>query len=320
MSAPPDKRTLALLGGPDSGKTTYLGAMVLGLQRADDAASLAIQDLGLDARGLRRLAQPLRDGKYPQRTKEERHTLNVELMTQAARLPPTAFTLNIADYDGEEIERLFDHRVVPTMNEWQVRAEASGLLLFVRPAALTPLRTLTKRPTAVPAAAPTPAPLVTMDPLVVAEVPPPRPRAPDEPVRVPTVLGIIEVLQYLRALRGLVPGERPPLGDLRIGILLSSWDAVEPTWQQRRPIDYLNEHTPLLMDFLWSNFAEEDIFYFGLSATGGDLAKPDHRERYRADPRGQVYFARTGGQVESTEDLALPILWALYGDRALDLA
>lgn len=317
-------KSVALLGGPESGKTTYLGALTLGLESAKEQAQVRIADIGDDARGLRRLAEPLRRGAYPQRTKAERHTLDVALRTLGGRLPALDFMLRIADYDGEEIERLFDQRSVANMTEWQARAQADGLLLFVRPSAIKPLPTLHKPGTTISRADVSPsAPLFSpshfSDGIAAEEVPPPRQRKAHEPVNVPTVLGLIELLQYLRELRGLSPGERPPVGDYRIGILLPSWDELAPEWQQKRPQDYLVEHAPVLLDYLWSNHHLDDVFYFGLSATGGDLNQPEHKQPYIRDPQGYVRFAKTNGGLAEADDLSLPILWALFGDRALPI-
>jgi DNA replication protein DnaC len=61
------QRSVCILGGPSSGKSTYLGAMASAVR--DGATSLfRMGTLPEDIRALARLEEPLLDGRYPQRT------------------------------------------------------------------------------------------------------------------------------------------------------------------------------------------------------------------------------------------------------------
>lgn len=328
---------LALLGGPESGKTTYLAALVDALEAAS-SPGLKLRRRPKDARAYTLLPEPLRNGEYPQRTKAERHVLNLPLRSQVGDSPED-LTLIAGDYDGEEIERLFKNRTSGFSDEWRARAHARGLLLFLRRDALMPLPSLRRPPPtdserfaalhgAVPAGdalmheaperlPPSPERVfhrgLEDDPAV------PPPAAPDEPVRIPTALAVIELLQFLRHVRGLAPAERPPEGQFRVAILLSAWDAVDQSWCARGPSDFLRKQEPLLYDFLWSNFRDDDVFCFGLSSTSGNLRDPAHRERYLDDMHGFVQWTDVTGCVRETRNLALPISWVIAGDRAFAL-
>lgn len=316
-------RTIALLGGPDSGKTTYLGAFVDAL----DARTLAGIEKARepdDARPLARLIEPLLDGHYPPRTaKGERVSLTLPLRYLDPDGPPVEFTLSVGDYAGEEVERLFRDRLDGWSDEWRARAGASALLLILRPDAIAPLPLLRRRTAAEPPSRPAPArfgsdPATVFGPgLASAEVPPRRPAPTEEPLRIPTMFAVIELLQFIRHARGLSPGERPPPGTLRVAVLLGAWDAADAGWRAGGPANYLSQHMPLLVDFLYSNFGPADVFHFGLSTTGGDLHSEHHRRRYLADPGGFVEYADATGQVRRSRDLALPIRWALFGDAAM---
>jgi hypothetical protein len=318
-------RMLALLGGPESGKTTYLGALVDALETGSLRGLERIQ-LPHDTRPLERLTEPLLDGRYPQRTtKGERFSLDLALRYRRRDESPFDFSLNVGDYDGEQVERLFKDRIDGWSAEWRTRSEASALLLMLRPDAIVPLPLLQRRPQPDRPQKERRAPFGS-DPttvfgpgLAAEEVPKRRSAAPDEPIRIPipTVLALIEMLQFIRHARGLALGERPPTGGLRVAVLFSAWDAIDKSWRTRSPADYLSQHMPLLVDFLWSNFHASDVMHFGLSTTGGDLHDSRHRKRYLKNPGGFIVWSDATGQLQQSPDLALPIRWALFGDAAM---
>jgi len=336
-----DARSLAILGGPSTGKTTYLGVLADGLQRKA-LQHLRLDGLAADSRGFLNLASSLHQGEYPQRTKAvERHELVANLRTEGAILEAARFTLRAGDYDGEEVERVFKDRINGWSEEWQRRASSQGILLLVRgdPAAPAPIqdaaavdegaqwRHLRERSgTAAPGTA-----LATSPDLVpsradlyhgsvsVEEVPPPPRLSPRAPVALPSALELIELLQFIRHIRGLSPGERPTGKErVRIGLLVSAWDAVSESWRKEGPARYFTQRFPLLVDFLWSNFPAEDIFHFGLSATGGDLREKQYSAQYEEEPRGFVEWRDSVQGVRRTEDVGLPLYWVLFGDTAFN--
>ncbi len=240
--------TIALLGGPASGKTTYLGALADALS-ANVSTSLRIARAAADARGFLRLMEPLQQGEYPRRTNEERHRFHAELDAISPDGAATRLTLEAGDYDGEEVERLF-RRERPLTDEWRARADARGVLLFVRHDATTPLPKDARPPPTdaerwkavqgAPAESNMPRSTTPDDPMarlgyglttIDLAAPPARPH---DRVKVPTTLALIEVLQFLRHLRGLDPGERPRRGSQRVAILLAAWDAVAENKESSR--------------------------------------------------------------------------------------
>lgn len=316
--------SLALLGGPESGKTTYLGTLVDALE-SDRLPNITMSGAARDTRPQQLLVDPLLEGRYPQRTKGERLSLELPLRYALPDGDPLDFVLAVGDYDGEELERLFNNRIEGWSAEWRARAEASALLLVLRPGVIEPLPLLGRAPRSEPPPARErerfgSSPRSVFGPgLADAEIPQRREIRPEESIRIPipTVVGLIELLQFVRHARKLAPGERPPLGELRVAVVLSAWDALDDGWKRRPPAEYARAHASLLADFLMSNFRSDDVMLFGLSATGGDLNDAAHRERYRDNPGGIVTWADATGQVQTTSDIALPIRWALFGDAAM---
>lgn len=351
MSGLSVEKRLTLLGGPSSGKSTYLGALIDALE--DDALSnLALSiDVPVDSRAWEHLTEPILEGQYPQRTQAGRRLdIDVPLQLSPRRpvdAPPVAFSLRVSDYDGEDVERLFRDRTRGWTDEWRARAHADGVLLFLRPPAirqlprplasdiemteaerwrhLAGLSSSSSLPSSPPSGHNTrTGPETFFKPgLVADEIPAPPPARPDDPVRIPTVLALIELLQFIRHVRELAPGERSPRGRLRIAILLAAWDAADAGWQQRGAAAYIGESLPLLADFLWSNFHDADVYCFGVSATGGDLHDEHYRARFqeRAEgATGYVTWTDSVGAIHTQRDLSIPLRWALFGDTALAAA
>ncbi|HFE44002.1 MAG TPA: hypothetical protein ENJ18_00720, partial [Nannocystis exedens] len=126
------ERKIALLGGPESGKSTYLGALFDAL---DEGKCCGLKKRGesADARPIEQLTAPLLDGNYPQRTQlGGRASIEQPLTYCVAEGKSTEFTLSVGDYDGEEVERIFRDRVGGWSAEWQARAHSIALLLFLR--------------------------------------------------------------------------------------------------------------------------------------------------------------------------------------------
>ncbi len=322
------ERKIALLGGPESGKSTYLGTLLDALDALDEGGLNGLEKNGEapDARPIERLTEPLLDGNYPQRTQlGERSSISQPLKYCDADGKTTEFTLSIGDYAGEEVERIFKDRVGGWSAQWQGQAQSGALLLFLQPSSITPLPLLrTRAPINPPPQPPLKRfgsePSTVFGPGVAADEPAPRQDGDSGPMRIPTMLALIELLQFIQRARGLCPGERPPEGQMRIALVLSAWDAIDEQWREAGPKMYLNHHMPLLVDYLWSNFQAADVQVFGLSSTGGDLRDPAYKERYldRAQESGGfVDHVDVTGQINRSMDLGLPLRWALFGDVAM---
>lgn len=307
-------RSISFIGVRSSGKTTALAAILEQLNRGEGA--LRFDGAIPDRRLVDRLTDPLLEGEYPPRTsyqgQGEDQRLKLPLRRGAER-----FVLETGDYAGEELKRIFALREWSA--HWAARSAATGLLLALR----VNERGQPTIPRALPAPprdvdAPFTPALVGEELGAPVEVAPP---AADTPVEVPDTLSLIEVVQCLRHARGLAIGERPPKDSLRVGVLLTAWDAVGAAWAERDPAHFLAERLPLLNDVLCANFRPEQVRAFGFSATGGDLNNPEHSRRYvGADAGEDKGFVRWWGGPDAlrrSADLSLPIAWVLEGDRVL---
>jgi hypothetical protein len=314
-------QSIALLGGPSSGKTTWLGA-VANLIDQERLPQLTRTQLSADTRSIDTFVEPLLEGKYPPRTPHgHRAPISLHLRATQDDGAETPFTLQVEDFAGEDMERVFSDRLWP--EAWHAWSEsANGVLLFVRPTELVRLPPI--RPPAVsafdrllgPLSPPMqlgpPDPAAAFGGGFVPEAPETPRAASRDPQRVPTTLALIELLQLLRAQRGVATGVRAGHG-LRVAIVVTAWDAEEA---DKTPNEWLAQNAPILEDYLWSNFAREDVMRFGLSSTGVDLRVNGNAERYEEDPRGFVVWADLG-KPRREPDIGLPMRWALFGASAL---
>lgn len=327
-----EKTGVAVLGGPSSGKTTYMGAVVRAL-KGNKIAHLELGDLPEHAIAYDRLTSPLAKLEFPKRTNDEQYALELPLRAKRGETIEDV-SLLMGDYAGELVEKLFRDRNQGYSEEWRARAQAAGMLLFVRPEALTPLPRLRvadmsdrDRMLALKATAEAPKKVRQKDrphedpesafgPGLQDEPEQPIIAAPTDRVKEPTVLAMVELLQFLRHERGLGPGERPKSGTLRIALLASAWDAADIAWQRKGPAAFFAENAPLLREFLWSNHRRDDIMYFGLSSTAGDLNDAEYKKKYRRERSGYVEWSDATGRIHRTKNVTLPIEWALFGDEA----
>ncbi|MBI4819039.1 MAG: hypothetical protein HY791_22395 [Deltaproteobacteria bacterium] len=312
---------ISILGGPGSGKSTFIGSLADGLdRRAIDGINRYC--LPENASVLRQLTDPLLDGRYPDHTAMSTRTLIDLELDVRVREEVTRVKLDLADFGGEQIQHLFKNRTTSWTDDWQAQREASSYCLFVQLDQMptSGAATLKRNSPTQPRGEHRHAEQLASDqasqpesvygPGARHEPDRPPPAHSDGPVLVPKLLDLIEVLQFIRHHRGLDPAERPPPGTQRVAVLFSAWDRFDSTFGPERA---LREGAPLLADYCWANFQPEDVMAFGLSATGGDLRDESYRKRYLSHPGGFSVREDSRGLLHRG-DVAQPLRWLLFGD------
>lgn len=324
------RRTLTVLGVTGAGKSTWLGALADGLHRGFFSRVLFDDDnWPTDTSGLDRAKSYVQKGEYPRHTTRDAHGV-IELPLRVERGPRRGetFSLKVSDYDGELIDRLFLEREDGWDDGWSRRARADAFLVMIRHDFTRGLRKLkhpeARRPPVRPLGAD---PMTASSPEELAGEPLPDRWMPsgeqvtqDQAQYVPTTLALVEMLQWIRHERELLPAELTPVArPLRVGIVLTGWDSISATYKQALPGDYFAAHHGLLNDFLRTNFREQEFQIFALSATGGNLTDPFFRERYLASdtPLSFVQWSADGRRLVTDSDLSAPLCWALFGDPGL---
>lgn len=270
-SGPVQSTELALLiGGPDSGKSTFLVQLYGRLRQGSSALSLASapESLVPVRDGLARLSKGL-----PVRHTSAGVEAAQELTTK--RQDGTTLRLSIPDYPGEAVDELVDTRHV-SLHWHNLAVQSTRWNLFVRIERMASLPGLPEREEAPPAGT-------------------------GRFGELPLDIRLVELLQILchERQRSASVDTAPP--DLTV--VLSCWDEIPDRPDGVTPAMILQQRVPLLHSFVATNWEPSRHHVVGLSAQGRPLAEdePD-TEFIDLGPESMGYLVRDDGF--ETEDLS----------------
>ncbi|TBA50495.1 TRAFAC clade GTPase domain-containing protein [Rhizobium ruizarguesonis] len=276
-------RSILLLGGPDSGKTNYVGRVWPALDAGGGCLHAAVQPE--DIRFVLDVADHLYSGNFAPRSEHADERRDFEVVV-AAEKGGEQTTIVIPDISGELWLNAAVYGEVPTTLMEEMRS-ANGALLFVRvnsEADVRPLDWVTSKKLL--------AKLGNVD---------------DKGL--PTQVMLCELLRFLETSLSERPDGQPP----RVSIVVSAWDIVDQKKFAMGPKAWLEREYPLVAGRLDDSEAI-DLRVFGLSVVGGDL-KADETCRNDVqenglDGRGWVAIQDDEGVWQRDPDLTLPIAWA----------
>jgi len=277
---------VVLLGGPDSGKSNYIGRLWAALDAKKGAVIATSQppDIGyvLDT------ADHLFQGRFAPRTEhnEERRDFEVPVALADGSL---ASSIVIPDISGELWQTAVKESEIAA--DWMDELKAAyGALLFVRVDSdldVRPLDWVTSRK-------------------LLAKL-----GQDDDREKLPTQVMVCELIRYLELTMGSSDRNEKP----RLSVIVAAWDRVDRETFENGPGSYLEKEYPLIAGRLLDTTAL-DVSYFGLSIVGGDLDDDqEFREQYfekSLDEHGWVAVKNTVTESWSkSEDLTRPIAWAI---------
>jgi len=277
-------RSIILLGGPDSGKTNYVGRLWPALDAKTGALVAAQQpeEIGfvLDT------ADHLFQGHFAPRTEHADARRDFRVVVRSV-VSGEESSIVVPDISGE----LWRNAVLESeiSEEWMTELQnADGALLFVRIGSdqdVRPLDWVTSRK------------LLTQlgrdnhrDPL-------------------PTQVILCELVRYLEfTMRRRPDGEKP-----RLSVIVSAWDRVDPETFKQGPPTYLQKEYPLFAGRL-EDCTALDVEIFGLSVVGGDLKDdPEFRSQFlesSLDQHGWIAVQNSEtGEWERRSDITIPVSW-----------
>lgn len=281
-------RSVVLVGGPDTGKTNFVGRLWLALQ----SGRSTVVSSGLPQRidYVQQVVAHLHQGCFAPRTEKNTERTPEEVIlpvTTRAQADRDSLELVIPDVSGELWEKaVTSNQLAP---RWMDTLEkADGAILFVR--VLSDLNV-------------DPIDWVTAGKLML------RQGDAAQPHRIPTQVILCELLRFLEESLHRDKNAHGP----RVAVVVTAWDLLDHERRGAGPVAYLEREYPLFAGRL-ADLHSLDVMIFGMSVLGGDLKHdPTFRKEFlAADVNSAGYTVYTDqGSVRSVDDLTLPVSWAM---------
>lgn len=288
--------TVILIGGPDAGKTNFIGRFWISI---DAHKGMLVKDGNpKDLVYLQNLATKLLQGHFAPHTSRDEPP-NMSSIPIKLKQPEHPFRGNliIPDCSGEEWLGVYKKR--EWYKEWEdLISDSCGCLIFLRADSnqITPM----------------------LDWMSCASLFTQREDSSVDHIDgerdtevTPTEIILIDWMQCLqrvfvdRVKRAFRP---------RIGVVITAWDLIPHDQGNIGPQGYLAENFPMLHQFMEANAERACFSTFGVSVAGGDLdADQGFRESYLdASPQdsGYVYYTAEG-VTKHSPDVTLPVAWAM---------
>jgi len=286
---PMTKQSVVIIGLPESGKTTFLGALWHLVTAREIETTLRFHNLRSgDVAHLNAIAARWRDARVQERTAVGGNKLvSMNLLDPAG----VAVRVTFPDVAGEAYRRMWEERAC----DWDVVnvLRAGGVLLFIHADTIRPPQWVIDETE-----------LSRKLGLSVSQ----GEEVPWHPRLAPTQVQVVGLLQLLR---------EPPLdvGPRRLAIMLSAWDKVAD--EGLGPEAFLNAKLPLLGQYLRRTADRWDWRVYGLSAQGGeyDSTKKDVPSNSEAEalrnldqPSARIRLLHDDSE---TRDLTEPLAWLM---------
>jgi hypothetical protein len=280
---------IMLIGGPDSGKTNYLGRAWKKLR--DGGSALTITKMPADITYVEDALNHLLQGEFAPRSDlnfeegEREFHVSVALATGGPDVE-----LVVPDVTGELWKRAVDTTEIP--DAWMKQlGDAGGALLFVRIQSdlnVAPLDWVTQRK------------FLTH----VGD----DGRTKEE-YKVPTQVALCELIRFLEY---SLPrsGEHPP----RVAVVVTAWDRLDVETAAAGPDALLKSEYPLFAGRITD--ANLDVRVFGVSILGGDLDEAKFKQQFLdgdLEKAGYVVNRDEAGALARSADISLPIAWVVEG-------
>ena len=276
-------RSIILLGGPDSGKTNYIGR----LWRALDvgAGALHAAEQPDDINFVLEVTDHLFEGGFAPRSEHSDARRNFEVVVAATKDGPRSRVV-VPDISGELWRNaVIEGEIDPDWMDELRQADAA--LLFVRVDSdqdVRPLDWVTSR---------------TMLEKLGGE----------EDLGLPTQVMLCELIRFLE----VSLADRQDGGLPRLSVVVTAWDLVDAGTFDQGPMAYLEREYPLVAGRL-ADLENLDVQTFGLSIVGGDLKHdPEYRQAFLEaglDAQGWV-AVHDRDKWRKDPDVTLPIAWAV---------
>lgn len=276
-------RSIILLGGPDSGKTNFIGRLWRALD--EGTGSLHAAEQPKDIQFVMEVTDHLFEGGFAPRTEHSDSRRDFEVVV-AAEIGGPEVRVIVPDVSGELWRNAVTDNEISS--EWMDELKrADAALLFLRVGSdqdVRPLDWVTSRN-------------------MLEKI------GNEEDQGMPTQVMLCELIHFLEdSLAEREDGELP-----RLSVIVAAWDLVDAQQFEQGPEAYIEREYPLVAGRL-ADINELDVQVFGLSVVGGDLKHdPVYRQSYLEEGMdGQGWVAiRDGDTWRKDSDITLPVTWAV---------
>lgn len=287
------RHSIILVGGPDSGKTNYLGRLWAALRAAK--GRLVAPEAPSDIKYVEEALAHLLQGEFAPRsdTNVEDSRRNFAVPLALAEAPKTpVLDIVVPDVSGELWRGAVENNEIAP--EWMKELkQASGAILFVRV-----LSDLNVSPPDWVAAER----LMRMP--ILARLAP----AADAEPQMPTQVALCELLRFLSITLKPGPKNRRP----RVAVVVTAWDLLDKQRAKAGPTAYLKKEFPLFSGRI-VDIETLDVKVFGVSVVGGDLVDPKFRNAFFEQGLKAAGYTVEDGDVGAavTEDVTVPVAWVV---------
>lgn len=278
------RKSIILVGGPDSGKSNYVGRLWASVREGQGALRRAGMPKNIEY--VESICEHLLKGEFAGRTdrNSERQDFSVPLKTADGQ---EMTELVVPDFTGELWLDTVKNSEIP--REWLDELErADGALLFMRVHSKLNVQPLD---------------WVTARDLLR------RHGDGNDEVAIPTQVVLCELLRLLRSRLSRRGDGRAP----RVAVVVAAWDNLDEERRTAGPMEFLSKEFPLFSGVL-EDLEEVEVRVYGVSIVGGDLQRDaEFREKYwdmDLAKCGSVMLLREGTWQEDP-DVTLPVAWAI---------
>lgn len=281
-------RSVVLIGGPDTGKTNFIGRLWIALRTGGGALNASGTPDEIEY--VEAVVESLHQGSFAPRTDKnleaDQASVTIPLGLEESHEEAIA-ELVIPDISGEVWKKAVQTKEFPPVRMAQLEG-AVGALLFVR--VLSPLNV-------------NPLDWVTAAELMAYQ------GDDAHPAKMPTQVMLCEFLRFLELkLPDRTTGRKP-----RLAVIVTAWDLLDNDRSTAGPQAYLQSEYPLFAGRL-DDLDRFDITIFAMSILGGDLqADEDFRDSLLDSGLKSAGFIRFAheGTIKEVSDFTLPIAWAI---------
>ena len=278
-----DKKSIILVGGPDSGKSNYLGRLWLALQsKKFNLISITPPD---DLVYIEGIAAHILQGKFVPRTEPEDKKRNFEVLVKSKNNDETAEII-VPDILGEIWKKAVTTLEIP--EKWlKALRDSTGAIIFVRVLSDNNVQPLD---------------WVTSQKLLKAGL------QNNTNSEIPTQVVLLELLRFIQD--NVSSKSQNPY---KIAVIVTAWDFLHIDEANEGPEMYLLNQFPIFAGKL-GDLEKLKIKVFGSSIVGGDLKVDDFVKAFlngNIDDSGYIVSTGTNNETVKTEDITEPINWLL---------